>query len=421
MMQCTVGAQARRAWWGLASTAVGLVLMALGLPGPDGAVHAQPAPAGDWEPTGLTDTSLRLFTPASGAFFALGEAVLFRSDDAGTTWQSVPGLPIRRPGIPATMSNPTVLPKEPPFVMVDPIEHQTIYGAGADGLYKTTDGATSWQRVLPVANTQRWLGLAVGPGDARLVYVALANDRAYQTPFLRSRDGGQTWEPVGRQAGDSSSCDVMFLWPHPTDPQQLFRYARCYGRTGPGALFGHSRDQGLSWSSAPLGLAMWLRPVGGQGSAPQRFYLAGNRDMRAGGGFSIFRTEDDGNRWTELVAVRRQPSAGQPDAVPEEPAPPWDSSDGDLGALAFDPANPDQVYAGLNGRCPPSNLGYGPPRSLSGGCGPSGVKASADAGVTWANLGRQDLPAIHDLALGVDGRNLYAATDHGVWRLRLGR
>ncbi len=33
---------------------------------------------------------------------------------------------------------------------------------------------------------------------------------------------------------------------------------------------------------------------------------------------------------------------------------------------------------------------------------------------TWSDLGRQDIGAVSDLALGVDGRNLYAATDQGV-------
>ena len=38
---------------------------------------------------------------------------------------------------------------------------------------------------------------------------------------------------------------------------------------------------------------------------------------------------------------------------------------------------------------------------------------------TWSDLGRQDIGAVSDLALGVDGRNLYAATDQGLWRLPL--
>ena len=35
------------------------------------------------------------------------------------------------------------------------------------------------------------------------------------------------------------------------------------------------------------------------------------------------------------------------------------------------------------------------------------------------DLGRQDLGTIADLALGIDGVNLYAASDQGLWRLNL--
>jgi hypothetical protein len=47
------------------------------------------------------------------------------------------------------------------------------------------------------------------------------------------------------------------------------------------------------------------------------------------------------------------------------------------------------------------------------------VTASFDAGRSWSPLGRQDLGTLYDLALGIDGQNLYAATDQGVWRLAL--
>ena len=46
-----------------------------------------------------------------------------------------------------------------------------------------------------------------------------------------------------------------------------------------------------------------------------------------------------------------------------------------------------------------------------------GVKASSNG--TWGDLGRQDLGTIADLALGIDGVNLYAASDQGLWRLNL--
>jgi hypothetical protein len=47
--------------------------------------------------------------------------------------------------------------------------------------------------------------------------------------------------------------------------------------------------------------------------------------------------------------------------------------------------------------------------------------ASPDGGLTWLDLGGRDLGRIRNLALGIDGRYLYAATDHGLWRLAVDR
>ena len=74
------------------------------------------------------------------------------------------------------------------------------------------------------------------------------------------------------------------------------------------------------------------------------------------------------------------------------------------------PGRPERVYVGVN-----VYAGDATGRTLSA----SRVQANADGGGTWADLGRRDLGEINDLALGVDGRSLYLATDRGLWRLRL--
>ena len=96
------------------------------------------------------------------------------------------------------------------------------------------------------------------------------------------------------------------------------------------------------------------------------------------GGARLYRGDDDGGTWTEVFAS---------------------TSGASITGLAYDPEAPDRVYIALN---------------------TSGVvKASATGGATWTDLGCRTLPRINDLAPGVDGLNLYAATDEGVWRLSL--
>jgi photosystem II stability/assembly factor-like uncharacterized protein len=203
---------------------------------------------------------------------------------------------------------------------------------------------------------------------------------------------------------------VPILRPHPTDVQRVFRVADCIAGRNVGETLMQSTNQGQSWTprfnpqplSAPfLGYPQLL--VGGQGLEPQRFYLGLNRDRRVGGS-AVVRSDDDGATWSEVLAYHGggTPGFAAPGEDPNAP-------NVRLGGLAYEPAQPDHVYIGrqvLPGF-------FEPP---SGGA----VAASLDGGESWADLGRQDIGAVSDLALSPDGIWLLAATDQGVWRWRLG-
>ena len=44
------------------------------------------------------------------------------------------------------------------------------------------------------------------------------------------------------------------------------------------------------------------------------------------------------------------------------------------------------------------------------------VRVTGGSGATWTDLGTIPVAQVNDLMLGIDGANLYAATDQGVWR-----
>jgi hypothetical protein len=237
------------------------------------------------------------------------------------------------------------------------------------------------------------------------VYAGLVNSSSIADAFwfVRSVDGGATWQ-VLEHPQPLSLCGwgVRLLLAHPTDPQRVFRAAACTAGRNFGELIRQSTDQGATW-------APWFstvddvtgvpdhypsRLVGGSGAVPARFHLAANRDARLGGS-DLVRSDDDGASWTTVLAYRGGGSPGYagPDNDPSAPKV-------TLGGLAYDPSNPDRVYAGLAGDR-------------------DGVLTSPDGGATWCSLGQQPIGGVRDLVLGVDGRNLYAATDAGVWRLEL--
>jgi hypothetical protein len=82
--------------------------------------------------------------------------------------------------------------------------------------------------------------------------------------------------------------------------------------------------------------------------------------------------------------------------------------------LAYGLSNPDHVWAMLTTRlADPQD-----PRHLIK-C--SRLEQSHDDGLSWSDVGQGIDGSANDLVLGVDGANLYAATDSGAWRTAIGR
>jgi len=332
-----------------------------------GPVRAQD-PGADWQLTGLTGPVLQLFTPSSGAFFARTGTELFRSDDGGATWRPVP--------LPAPPDGGRGSTRQ--WATVDPTDHSVLYAGGANGLYKSADAGDTWQMVLRAPTTAATVtAIAVSPADARIVY-AIFQSGASSLALFRSLDGGGAWSQVLALPGPGAgpcTAGVNILQAHPSDARRVFLTAGCYAGRDFGGPLSESTDQGATWSPAFRVQGTFPRLlVGGAGRTPGRFYLAANA---ANPGFHsiIARSDDDGRNWVEVLT----------------------REEGSIAGLAYDPSAPERVYAGL------------------GGAG-AGVQVSRDGGSTWAELGLAD-QVIHDLALGIDALNLYAATDQGVWRL----
>src|SRR6266851_1314622 len=107
--------------------------------------------------------------------FAATPVGVHRSIDAGRTW----ALPGSAPTVPLA----SAVAASPRFA-----DDQTLFACGADGLYRSTDGGLTWQRVLIGGPL-----LAVVATES----VVLAGTEA--DGILRSEDVGRTW--TGANAG----------------------------------------------------------------------------------------------------------------------------------------------------------------------------------------------------------------------------
>jgi photosystem II stability/assembly factor-like uncharacterized protein len=146
-------------------------------------------------------------------------------------------------------------------IVIDPRNSDVIYVAsqgplwskgGERGLYKTTDGGTTWARVLHVDD---WTGVNDVQMDPRNpdVLIATTWQRQRRTCCFvaggpgsgvhRSTDGGATW--VKSQAGfPSGDLGRIGLSISPADPDVV--YAIAEGPQGRGGFF-RSRNNGASW------------------------------------------------------------------------------------------------------------------------------------------------------------------------------
>ena len=185
-------------------------------------------------------------------WIAISAAGVFRTDDAGETWE-----PANR-NVRADFS-PDRFPE------LGQCTHKLLGGAGVSGLlyqqnhcgvYRTDDGADSWDDVSDGLPSRWGLPLALHPRDPDTLYVlpednALGYDvgggRRYVTDGLfrvfRSRDGGDSWEPLRKGLPDRR------VYLHSL--REGMTADRCdpagvYVGTTSGQVF-YSRDEGDSW------------------------------------------------------------------------------------------------------------------------------------------------------------------------------
>ena len=172
--------------------------------------------------------------------FSNGRTAIYKSTDAGTSWQATTGVR----GTYA-MGFATAL-------AVDPRDPTTVYAGIGGNVLKTTNAGGSWQPIadgLPIAaagrgscHCQRGVtALAVDPRRAGTVYAALSEGGIYKTT-----NGGQTWIHA---AIGTSLLQMYAVAVDPARPATV--YAAGLSETGDGARILRSTNSGHTWATAP--------------------------------------------------------------------------------------------------------------------------------------------------------------------------
>jgi photosystem II stability/assembly factor-like uncharacterized protein len=167
-------------------------------------------------------TAPLIFSPAAPHTLYLGSNVLFKSSDAGHSWQIIsPDLTREDPGVPPNIGN--LIADDPAqgkhrgviySLAPSPLDANLIWAGTDDGLlWLTRDGGQNWREVSPPGLTA-WSKIAqldASHFDPNGVYAAVNRFRLDDLhPYIyRSHDGGQTWEKITNGLPDDASVNVV--------------------------------------------------------------------------------------------------------------------------------------------------------------------------------------------------------------------
>lgn len=162
---------------------------------------------------------------------------VYKSSDGGATWTlKNRGLPEKQP----FAWRLTLSPDRSLYLVLARRSEDGSYGNEADGgLYRSTDGAETWQRIALPEGLNGPNGLSVDPGDAKRLYLSAWGRRteagAVMGGIWLSADAGRSWRNVhGR---DQHVYDVTV---DPRNPKILYA-------CGFESSAWRSADRGLTW------------------------------------------------------------------------------------------------------------------------------------------------------------------------------
>lgn len=173
-----------------------------------------------------------------------GGGVYF-SADAGHSWKFM--------GLADTQQITTIAidPHNPNVVFVGALGH--AWGPNAErGVFRTNDGGKTWTKVLFVNDSTGVSDMAMAPGNPKVIFAAMWQFRRYPWTLMdggpdsglyRSTDGGDTWQKLskGLPEGPLGRIAVAVA---PSNPEHV--YALIGAKRG---MLWQSLDMGDSWSA----------------------------------------------------------------------------------------------------------------------------------------------------------------------------
>ena len=224
----------------------------------------------------------------------------------------------------------------------------TLYvGAASGGVWKSSNGGTSFKPVFDRQAVQSIGSIAVDPSNAKNVWVGTGeawtrNSVSVGDGIYKSTDGGESWTNMGLPESERVTTVLV----HPRDGNTVYACV-------PGKLWSDSAERGLyktsdggkTWAQVLKGanLSTGCASVAFDPANPERLlatlwdfrrkgwsFRSGGDGPEAFSGSGLYESVDGGSHWAELDQA----------SAKGLPAKPWGRA-----AIAFAPSNPGIVYA----------------------------------------------------------------------------
>ncbi|HLJ97812.1 MAG TPA: PKD domain-containing protein [Gemmataceae bacterium] len=202
-------------------------------------------------------------------------------------------------------------------LVADPTDANTVYiGAAGGGVWKTSNGGTTW---TPLTDTQSTLfmgSLAILPGsdiNHRILYAGtgeanFSGDSSYGRGVLVSRDSGATWTLTGNSVFNQRSIGSVVI--DPTDTTGDTAYAAVSGNPTNGATFAgnygiwKTMDGGANWTNTTANIVSpFFSPftslVMDPGNHSVLYAAVGTTNGSTANG--VYETTNGGTTWTPLT------------------------------------------------------------------------------------------------------------------------
>ncbi len=247
---------------------------------------------------------------------------VYKSSDGGASWENV-GL-----------KNSEHIGK----IVVDPRNSDVVYVAaqgplwapgGDRGLYKTSDGGKSWERVLHISENTGISDVMLDPRDPDVIYAAGWQRRRHvgilvaggpESRIYKSADGGKSWQKLMKGLpGENVDVGRIGLAISPQNPDVVYAQIAAEGEE---SGFWRSENRGASWEKRSDYICVDPQYYMEIFPDPHRFDVVYGMDVQ------IHVTEDGGKTFKPINSRFKHV---------------------DNHAMVFDPDDPDYLMVGCDG------------------------------------------------------------------------